>query len=268
MTSFYRSEPYKPNQKAPFRLSRSKIELFMQCQRCFWLDVRLKITRPSSPPFNINKAIDELFKKEFDIYRSKGKPHPLMAEKGKKAVPFQHPHLDKWRRALGNDAGIDTVHKTSNLHIYGAIDDVWVDDDGKLMVVDYKATAKAEPVKSLGPKGNWQDMYRRQMEIYQWLFKQNGFKVNKTGYFVYATGSWANDRFDNVVNFETHIFGHRGDDSWVEPTILKMKQVMDDDTLPAVGKQVMDQTKPCEFCNYAKQRTEITLKALKKLTNN
>ena len=58
-----RSQPYRPGQKAPFKVSRSKIELFMQCPRCFWLDTRLKIKRPDGPPFNINKAIDELFKK-------------------------------------------------------------------------------------------------------------------------------------------------------------------------------------------------------------
>jgi hypothetical protein len=50
-----RSIPYKPGQTAPFKVSRSKIELFMQCPRCFWLDVRLKIKRPDGPPFNINK---------------------------------------------------------------------------------------------------------------------------------------------------------------------------------------------------------------------
>src|SRR6476620_1533074 len=92
-----RSQPYQPGQSAPFKVSRSKIELFMQCPRCFWLDVRLKITRPSSPPFNINKTIDELFKKEFDTYRQKGKPHPLMIEFGVDATPFGHEDLDKWR---------------------------------------------------------------------------------------------------------------------------------------------------------------------------
>ena len=71
-----RSKPYQVGQTQPFKVSRSKIELFMQCPRCFWLDVRLKITRPSSPPFNINKAIDELLKREFDSFREAGKPHP------------------------------------------------------------------------------------------------------------------------------------------------------------------------------------------------
>ncbi len=88
-----RNKPYKPGQTEVFKVSRSKIELFMQCPRCFWLDVRLKIKRPSSPPFNINKAIDELFKKEFDTYRISGEPHPLMSDNGVKAIPFDSAFL-------------------------------------------------------------------------------------------------------------------------------------------------------------------------------
>src|SRR5579863_3954306 len=111
-----RSLPYQPGQTEPFKLSRSKIELFMQCQRCFWLDVRLKIVRPSSPPFNINKAIDELFKKEFDSYRLKGKPHPLMVEFGVAAIPFQHDNLNDWRETF---TGVAALHQPTNLYIFG-----------------------------------------------------------------------------------------------------------------------------------------------------
>jgi CRISPR/Cas system-associated exonuclease Cas4 (RecB family) len=102
-----RNKPYQPGQKEPFKVSRSKIELFMQCPRCFWLDVRLKIKRPSSPPFNINKAIDELFKKEFDVYRAKGEPHPIMTENQIAAIPFAHKDMNTWRE---NFVGIVHVH--------------------------------------------------------------------------------------------------------------------------------------------------------------
>ena len=258
---YRRSQPYQRGQKEPFRLSRSKIELFMQCPRCFWLDTRLKISRPSGPPFNINKAIDELFKKEFDYFRKQGKPHPLMTENSVDAIPFEHKDMDQWRH---NFTGVHTLHEPTNLHIFGAVDDVWVNKKKELIVVDYKATAKAQPVKSLGPEGSWHDMYRRQMEIYQWLLKQNGFDVSDTGYFVYATGSWDHDKFDNVVNFETHVFPHHGKSDWVDGVIKDMKKTMDSDEMPKVGKQVMDQSRPCEFCDYAKKRTTLTLNHLKK----
>ncbi len=233
----------------------------MQCPRCFWLDARLKISRPSGPPFNINKAIDELFKKEFDSYREKAQPHPLMSEFGVDAIPYKHKDLNTWR---ANFTGISTLHESTNLHIFGAVDDVWIDKDDQLIVVDYKATAKAEPVKSLGAEGTWHDMYRRQMEIYQWLLHQNGFKVSTTGYFVYATGSWAHEKFDNVVKFETHVFPHHGKFDWVDGVIEQMKSTLDSDEMPAVGYKVMDPTKPCEFCDYARSRTELTLKHLNK----
>ena len=254
-----RNAPYKPGQKTPFKVSRSKIELFMQCPRCFWLDSRLKIKRPSSPPFNINKAIDELFKKEFDVYRKKREPHPLMTKFNVNAIPYQHKELDKWRH---NFTGVVHLHEPTNLHIFGAVDDIWVDDSGKLIVVDYKATAKAEPVTKLGPEGTWQDMYRRQMEIYQWLLKQNGYEVSDTGYFVYATGTQDRDGFNNVVDFETHVFPHHGSSDWVEKTILDMKKVMDDDEIPAVGVAAMGGE--CEHCAYAKARTMLTLEAIRK----
>ena len=257
-----RSIPYEPGQAKPFKVSRSKIELFMQCPRCFWLDVRKKIKRPSSPPFNINKAIDELFKKEFDVYRERGEPHPLMKDNQIKAVPFKHNDIDTWRE---NFVGVIRVHEPTNLHVFGAIDDVWVDDDGKLIVVDYKATAKDKPVTQLGPVGGWQDMYRRQMEIYQWLLKQNGFDVSDTGYFVYATGTQDRDGFNNVVEFETHVFPHTGSSDWVDETLVSMKKVMDSDQMPPVGTAAMGG--PCEFCSYAKARTQLTLEALQNRSN-
>ncbi len=254
-----RSLPYKPGQITPFKVSRSKIELFMKCQRCFWLDVRLKIKRPSGPPFNINKAIDELFKKEFDVYRAKGEAHPLMTDNQIKAIPYSHKELDKWRE---NFVGVVTLHEPTNLHVFGAVDDVWVNDSGELIVVDYKATAKDKPVTALGAEGTWQDMYRRQMEIYQWLLRANGFEVSDTGYFVYATGTTDRSGFNNVVDFETHVFPHHGKSAWVEQTLIDMKKVMDDDKMPPVGTAAMGG--PCEFCEYAKSRTMLTLQALKK----
>lgn len=246
-----RSQPYKPGQTTAFKVSRSKIELFMQCPRCFWLDVRLKITRPSSPPFNINKAIDELLKKEFDSYRLQQKPHPWMIEHKINAVPMQHDDLEQWRH---NFTGVFTLHEPTNLHVFGAIDDLWVDANGQLIVVDYKATAKDREV---GIDSDWQISYKRQLEVYQWLLRQNGFEVSDTGYFVYTNGRMDLDGFFNKVEFVTKIIPYSGDSSWVEPTLKKMKKCMEGD-MPGVGTAAMGG--PCDYCTYAKQRTELTLK--------
>ncbi|MDQ3123808.1 MAG: PD-(D/E)XK nuclease family protein [bacterium] len=251
-----RNKPYEPGQKAPFKISRSKIELFMQCPRCFWLDVRLKIVRPSSPPFNINKAIDELFKKEFDSYRSKQEPHPLMVKFGVDAIPFEHEQLNTWRETF---VGVTAIHKQTNLHIFGGIDDVWVDKAGKLIVVDYKATAKDSEV---GIDSDWQIAYKRQLEVYQWLLRSNGFTVSDTGYFVYTNGRMDLEGFNDRVEFRTKIIPYRGSDKWIEPTIIKMKKCMDQSDTPPVGKSAMGGD--CEFCAYARARTKLTLEVVGK----
>src|SRR5438045_895738 len=80
----------------PFRLSRSKIDLFMKCPRCFYLDRRLGLAQPSSPPYTLNSAVDKLLKKELDVYRAQGIPHPIAAQYGVDAIPFVHEDMDRW----------------------------------------------------------------------------------------------------------------------------------------------------------------------------
>jgi CRISPR/Cas system-associated exonuclease Cas4 (RecB family) len=245
-----------PGQRAPYKVSRSKIELYKQCPRCFWLDVRLKIKRPEGPPFNINKAIDELLKKEFDMYRGKGEPHPIMTEFAVDAVPFAHKDLDTWRETF---VGVTHVHKPTNLHVFGAVDDLWVTKEGQVIVVDYKATAKDREVSI---DAAWQISYKRQMEVYQWLLRQNGLDVSDTGYFVYCNGRMDLDGFNNKVEFTSKVIPYTAKSDWVEPTLLEMKQVMEGD-MPPVGTAAMGGE--CDFCAYARERTKLTLQSLQEL---
>ncbi len=245
---------YNSKAAAPFRVSRTKIELFKQCQRCFWLDAVKGIKRPDSPPFNINKAIDELFKKEFDKYRSEKTPHPIMVEYSVDAVPFAHEEMDTWRH---NFTGVQHEYKAANLVVFGAVDDVWINPSDELIVVDYKATAKDREVSI---NSDWQIAYKRQIEVYQWLLRQNGFKVNSTGYFVYTNGRFDLDGFNDHLEFTTKLIPYTGSDDWVEPTLQQMKVCLDSSVMPEVGTAAMGGE--CNFCSYARARTELTLKHL------
>ena len=178
-----------------------------------------------------------------------------MVENSITAVPMQHDDLEKWRH---NFTGVSTVHKPTNLHVFGAIDDLWVNDDGSLIVVDYKATSKD---KEVNIDSDWQISYKRQLEVYQWLLRQNGFTVQDTGYFVYTNGRMDLDGFFDKLEFTTKIIPYHGDAGWVDQTLLDMKACMDGE-MPEVGEAAMGG--PCDFCTYARQRTELTLEALKK----
>lgn len=239
------SQYYKPDRNPGWnyggdrwRLSRSKIGLFMECPRCFYIDNKLGTARPPGFPFNLNSAVDALLKKEFDIHRDGKTPHPLMEAYGVKAVPFQHPKMDIWRE---NFKGIDYKHPATGFTVSGAVDDVWVDEKGELMIVDYKSTSKDEKIEALDK--DWHDGYKKQMETYQWLFRRNGFTVSDIGYFVYANAGKDKKAFDGVLEFEVTLVTHKGDDSWVEPTLLKIKECLNSDKLPAVGDG-------CDYCVY------------------
>ncbi len=231
---------YNPDSKEPFKLSRSKIDLFLNCPRCFYYDRRLGVGRPPGFPFALNSAVDALLKKEFDLHRVKNKKHPIQEKYGIDAKPVSHDDLDKWRH---NFTGIQHLHEPTNLLIFGAIDDLWQNSKGEYIVVDYKATSKNEKIEALDK--DWQDGYKRQMEIYQWLLRQNGYNVSDIGYFVYCNGKKDKKAFDAKLEFDITLIPYQGNDSWIEKTITKAHQCLNSDTIPEANLN-------CDYCAYIK----------------
>lgn len=236
---------FNPKAKEPFRLSRSRIETFLQCPRCFYLDRRLGIERPPDFPFNLNQAVDKLLKTEFDLHRAKGEPHPLMKAYGIEAVPFQHEKIEEWRDA--KTRGIQYLHKPTNLLIAGGVDDIWINRQGELLIVDYKATSKNGEVNL---DADWQISYRRQVEVYQWLFRKNEFEVSDTAYFVYCNGDADKEAFDGKLEFRIKIIPYEGDDSWIEKVILAAHKCLASNKLPEPAAD-------CGYCRYRKVAGEI-----------
>lgn len=228
---------YHTQQKEPFRLSRSSIDLYFDCKRCFYLDLKLGIKRPGGFPLNLNQAVDTLLKKEFDLNRNKLEPYPLLKNYGVKLKPLNDKRITDWRN---NRRGISYYHKPTNFEIYGAIDDIWVNEEGELFIVDFKSTSTT---KEITLDDEWKNSYKRQMEIYQWLFRQNGFNVSKTGYFVYCNGKTDREAFDAKLEFDVSLLTYIGDDSWIEPTLLEIKKLLDSDTVPEANPN-------CEYCKY------------------
>ena len=244
MSEYYTSQRfrglYDPSLKEPFKLSRSKIDLFLECPRCFYFDRKLGVSRPAGFPFTLNSAVDTLLKLEFDIHRAKGSKHPLIEKYGVDAIPVAHKDLDKWRH---NFTGIQYIHKPTNLLLFGAIDDLWQNSKGEYIVVDYKATSKDEEIKELNKE--WQDGYKRQMEVYQWLLRQNGYKVSDTGYFVYCNGKRDKKAFDAKLEFDITLIAYKGSDSWVEKTVVEAHKCLNSKDIPLAGKD-------CDYCSYIK----------------
>jgi CRISPR/Cas system-associated exonuclease Cas4 (RecB family) len=239
MNKYYQRQRflYQPEAEEPFKLSRSKIDLFLQCPRCFYFDRRLGLPRPSLPGWPLNSAVDFLLKKEFDLLRLEGQAHHLMKKYGVEAIPFQHSEIEQWRE---NFHGQQYLHPETNFLVFGAVDDIWVNPQGELIIVDYKATSTQ---KEISLDDEYKKGYKKQIEVYQWLFRHQGFKVSDTSYFVFANASKNRPKFDGKLEFEVTLVPYEGDDSWVEPTLLEIKKCLDSDSPPSPGED-------CEYCRY------------------
>lgn len=220
------------------QLSRTKIELFVECPRCLYLDVAQGIPRPSGPPFTLNNAVDALMKAEFDLYRARREPHPLFATVGLDAVPFTHPELPRWRQ---NFSGVRWLDPETGWTLCGAVDDLWQAPGGELIVADYKATARAE---APGPAQLY-GSYRRQIEVYQFLVRRQGFAVSNRGWFVFANGDGRASAFDEKLCFTTSLVPYDGNDAWVLEAFRRAVAIV-------TGSEVPPPSERCEYCAYVR----------------
>lgn len=226
---------FDPSSATPYPLSRSKLELFLECPRCFYLDRRHGVARPDGPAFSLNLTVDALMKKEFDVYRLRKEPHPVMRSYGVDAIPFRHAELSTWR---DTPTGIRVIHGPSNFDVFGLVDDVWQMQDGSIAVVDYKATSTAATITLDERHG-----YKRQLEVYQWLFRNNGFTVSDTAYFVFVNATRDREMFDRTLEFTMQILPHIGTTEWIEDALKGAKEcLMSDIPTPS--------TVDCQWCYY------------------
>ena len=133
------------------------------------------------------------------------------------------------------------------IHFHGAVDDVWMKPDGELIISDVKSTSKN--------RFNWEETwnnwdypkgYRRQLEMYQWLFKKNGFRVSNKGYLLYFNGLKNQPMFNRELKFEKHLIALDCDDSWVEEKIIEAVNALNSDKIP-------NGSRSCDTCQYLKK---------------
>ena len=81
------------------------------------------------------------------------------------------------------------------------------------------------------------------MEFYQYLLRNNGFKVSDTGYFVYCNGIRKKERFDEKLDFEVYLLDYKGNGSWIEKTLFNLVETIK-------GEKIPNHTEGCEHCKY------------------
>ena len=116
----FKKRLYSSNSSRPFKLSRTKIDLFFECKRCFFLDQKLGIKRPHGTPLVLSNRIVEDLKKELNICREEKSIHSKVEELNKNLIPLSHTKLEEWKSSF---KGTAFLHDSTHLLINGIFDE-------------------------------------------------------------------------------------------------------------------------------------------------
>lgn len=255
---------YKSNAESPFALSRGKVSEFLSCPRCFYFRTKHGLQAPGGPPFLINSRIDALAKNEMDYIRFSEKYdiHPVFKEHNlnlKPFVPENASDLKDWRDDSYRFLGITHLYEKYNFMLTGIIDDVMINEDGELVVIDFKATSKKTNILTFKDV-SYGTAYQMQLEWYKWLLEQKGYKVSSTAYLLYWNADHSQEYLkENKVNFKRTLVEINCDTSWVEDLIDDIFECLEQDSPPEIKtKQVKNKTKmTCDTCAFLNTYSKI-----------
>ncbi len=241
---------YKPGSDKPYTVSRSRVQLFLDCKRCFYIQNRLGVKMPKMLPFKLNSLVDIKVKQSFDFAREKQEPHQYFKDNKYNLVPLKHEMIQTWRE---NFQGLKYHHKESNLILQGAIDDCVQDLETKeCSAVDYKSTQteNGDKVKYLGAP--WHQSWKNQLSIYQYLLEKNELKISKNAFIVFCNAQLDDTEWDNKLNFDIQIIPYEVDLEWIEPTLLEIKALLETKHIPAYSEDIT-----CDNCRNIKENNSL-----------
>ncbi len=220
-------------------ISRSQLEMYRKCPRCFWLRKRHGIEQPDSFPFTLNNAVDFLVKRSFDRYRSRGELPPMLQAHGLNAKLFpDQAKLDEWRN---NRKGIRWTDPLTGVTLYGAVDDILEFPDGSLAVVDYKASGSAE--------GKVYPSYQFQLETYTYLLQRLGFKTAPTGYLAYFLAV-KDQEFEGQLPFRMVVKEAELNPAGVADYFRAAVELAQSDRMPPSGEA-------CDLCRFVGETVPV-----------
>jgi len=241
---------FDPGSEDPFTVSRTRIQNFLDCKRCFYLQNRIGIKALGSLPFRLNSATDTLLKQSFDLARKKQEPHRYFKKDNINLVPFSHEKMDEWRE---NFQGIKYHYKKANLMVQGAVDDILINlKTNELSPVEFKSTqAKdGESVKYLGKPHH--KFWKNQLEVYGYLLEKNGFKISEDSYIVFCNADISKEEWEEKLNFDVQVINYKMDFLWVESTLDKIKELLLQDDIPHYSDP-----DDCDMCRYLLNHNEM-----------
>ena len=161
--------------KKQIKLSPSSLNLFLECPRCFWLQMNEGIHRPRGIFPSLPGGMDSVIKVYFDKYREKKELPPEIEGKVEGKLIFDIEVLNKWRNWR---TGLSYEDEILGINLIGALDDCL--QDGEYYIpLDYKTRGSAPR------EGDSEKYYGNQLDCYGMLLEENGYSIKGIGYLIY-----------------------------------------------------------------------------------
>lgn len=235
------------------QLSASTLSLFKECPRCFWLQLKVGVHRPKTIFPSLPGGMDGVIKIYFDQFRGtkEGLPPEISGKVEGKLVADQ-PLLNGWRSRTG---GLRYFDKKLNTKLIGLLDDCLVVEEGGpspakagsgrvaryYVPLDYKTRGYA-------PKEDSSGFYQHQLDIYEWLLHENGYKTKGVGFLVYYHP--VEVRRDGVVQFEVT-------PKRMETSIERARELFENAARLLQGDKAPAHHSQCGFCCWVKDQHEF-----------
>lgn len=165
------------------RLSKSQLDKFQDCARCFWLKHRFGVDQPDMISSKVWKGIERMTTAHYETHRiAKTTPPNLIGQVPKGAIPYQGGEklidlksLRYWGKGL--------AFKINEILVTTALDDMlqWEGTEGKTHYncVDYKSKSKLTDEESTA------DLYQNQADVFDLAMNVNGFPTDGRVFFDY-----------------------------------------------------------------------------------
>ena len=204
-------------------LSPSSLNIFADCPRCFWLQIKDDIRRPRGAFPSIASGLDRVIKEYFDSYREKGDLPPLLKDKVKGKLIPQLP-----KKLYFND-------NSKNASLMGMLDECLILPGNIYAPLDYK-TRGSLPT-------NTHPAYQLQMDMYTLLLEKNNYKTNSLAYLLYFVPR--SGKLHEGIPFEVKMIE-------VKTSIERALDVFHK-ALTLLKTPIPDSSENCEYCNWVRQ---------------
>ncbi|MCS7179873.1 MAG: PD-(D/E)XK nuclease family protein [bacterium] len=217
-------------------LSAHSLNIFRECERCFYLQIKYKISRPRGPIPSIATGIDSLIKDYFEYFRRKDKLPPFLEGK------INGKLITNLKKTYYYD-----IENYNNYYLWGHLDEVIELPDGLFIPLDHKTRASL-------PSDEPHEAYKFQLGIYSLLLKKEnkGQEVNY-GYLIYYYPEkklidYEAEEIKNIINFNFEVKKVKLDEGKfnldeIKETIIKAIECIETNKIPSSGQN-------CEFCQW------------------